>query len=165
MGAIIDKHTYIHTYIHAYIQVKHFKSVMGCWPLNRKESRGIQWKSLRDARHPAATRKNRLMRRPEKSVMEKRKQGRFTGGKIVSCLAEMFQNRSLVSAAYLKASFSKMPIPAYSLTASIDKDSLSHYGENVCGKSQQCGSMSSMSSAGQRWKRDHVHVRLSRNFY
>ena len=43
MGAIIGIHT-----------GKRFKSVMGFWPVNRKESPGIQLKPLRYARHPVA---------------------------------------------------------------------------------------------------------------
>ena len=40
MGAIIDMHK----------QAKHFKSVMGCWPVNHKDSPGIQWQSSQHAR-------------------------------------------------------------------------------------------------------------------
>ena len=40
---------YVHTCIYTYIQAKHLKSVMGCWPVYRKESPGIQSQSPQHA--------------------------------------------------------------------------------------------------------------------
>ena len=65
MGAVIDIHAYIHTgktfEIIAFLKV--VSMVMGCWPVNRKESAGSQLSSLRYARHPVAVTATRYKNR------------------------------------------------------------------------------------------------------